>query len=89
MNKQLQMFAIPTEVTQDNLLEWRAEIGEKHPLGQFLYLLHCHLPDGFIELLNYRDGSFEAEIAADSIEKFQTWLEELAAYNMAQLESEN
>lgn len=87
MSKQLPMFQELNEVKQDNLSDWIYEVGQDTPMGKFLYLLHCQLPSGFVELLEYRAGSDEDEVAAESLLYLDEWYKELAAFNMARLEA--
>ena len=89
MSEQLSLFPVMTEVKQENLEEWAYEVGRHSPLGEFLYLLHCQLPSGFVDLLHYRAGNDEDEDAAEKMLFLDEWYKELGAYNMVRLESES
>ena len=85
---QLKMFETPSEVTDANLSDWIAEVGEHSPIGRLLVMLESQAPRGFLALLDYRaDGVVRAEEASDLINNASDWIKELAAYNMAQLEA--
>lgn len=86
---QLEMFANPKTVTDENLDIWVGEVGEKTPIGQFLILIQQQAPCGLLALLDYRaGGQTSAEDASELINLVNDWMKELAIYNMAQLEDE-